>query len=125
ARLAVRGHPVAMIVTDQRMPKMSGTELLAQAREHAPTAKSLLLTAYADTEVAIQAINDIGLDYYLLKPWDPPEERLYPVVDDLLGDWRAANPVRTSEVRVVGHRWSERSHELKTFMARNHVPYEW
>ena len=81
---------------------------------HAPDAKLLLLTAYADTDVAITAINDIGLDYYLLKPWDPPEERLYPVVDDLLGDWRQAHPEHTSDVRVVGHRWSDRSHEIKT-----------
>ena len=93
--------------------------------QHAPGAKSLLLTAYADTDVAIKAINDIGLDYYMLKPWDPPEERLYPVVDDLLGDWRRANPEHTSEVRVVGHRWSDRSHATKTFLARNHVPYRW
>ena len=91
----------------------------------APDAKLLLLTAYADTDVAIRAINDIGLDYYLLKPWDPPEERLYPVIDDLLDDWQHANPSRDSEVRVVGHRWSERSHEIKTFLARNHVPYRW
>ena len=85
----------------------------------------MLLTAYADTEVAIQAINDIGLDYYLLKPWDPPEERLYPILDDLLGDWRQANPDRTSDVRVVGHRWSDRSHDIKVFLTRNHVPYHW
>ena len=75
--------------------------------------------------MAISAINDIGLDYYLLKPWDPPDERLYPVVDDLLDDWRQAHPDHTSEVRVVGHRWSDRSHETKTFLARNHVPYRW
>ena len=104
---------------------MTGIEMLEQARTHAPGAKYLLLTAYADTDVAIKAINDIGLDYYLLKPWDPPEERLYPVVDDLLDDWRQANPDHTSDVRVVGHRWSDRSHEIKTFLARNHVPYRW
>ena len=104
---------------------MTGIELLEQARAQAPDAKYLLLTAYADTDVAIRAINDIGLDYYLLKPWDPPEERLYPVVDDLLGDWRQANPEQTSDLRVVGHRWSDRSHEIKTFLARNHVPYRW
>ena len=125
AELALRGRPVALIVTDQRMPGMTGIELLAQARTHAPTAKFLLLTAYADTEVAIQAINDIGLDHYLLKPWDPPEERLYPVIDDLLGDWRSENPDHGVDVRVVGHRWSERSYEIKTFLARNHVPYRW
>jgi thioredoxin reductase (NADPH) len=125
AQLALRDEPVALIATDQRMPGMTGTQMLEQAQGHAPDAKLLLLTAYADTDVAIKAINDLGLDYYLLKPWDPPEERLYPVIDELLDDWRAAHPVRTSQVRVVGHRWSERSHELKTFMARNHVPYEW
>jgi thioredoxin reductase (NADPH) len=124
-RLALRDQPVAMIASDQRMPEMTGIEMLEQARTHAPGAKQLLLTAYADTGVAIKAINDIGLDYYLLKPWDPPEERLYPVVDDLLEEWRRANPDETSDVRVIGHRWSERSHEVKTFLARNHVPYRW
>ena len=104
---------------------MTGIEFLEQARRSAPDAKLVLLTAYADTDVAIKAINDIGLDYYLLKPWDPPEERLYPVLDDLLSDWREAHPDDSAEVRVVGHRWSERSHEIKTFLARNHVPYRW
>ena len=125
ARLALRDDPVAMIVADQRMPRMTGTEMLAQARQHAPDAKLLLLTAYADTDVAITAINDIGLDYYLMKPWDPPDERLYPVVDDLLDDWRQGHPEHTSDVRVVGHRWSDRSHEIKLFLTRNHVPYRW
>ena len=115
-------QPVALIAADQRMPQMTGIEMLEQARTHAPEAKFLLLTAYADTDVAIKAINDIGLDYYLLKPWDPPEDHLYPVIDDLLGDWQRANPDHTSDLRVVGHRWSDRSHELKTFLARNHVP---
>ena len=123
--LALRDQPVALIAADQRMPQMTGIEMLDQARTHAPDAKYLLLTAYADTDVAIKAINDIGLDYYLLKPWDPPEERLYPVVDDLLGDWRQAHPDHTSDVRVVGHRWSDRSHDIKMFLARNHVPYRW
>jgi len=124
-KLALRDSPVALIAADQRMPEMTGIEMLEQARAHAPDAKLLLLTAYADTDVAIKAINDIGLDYYLLKPWDPPDERLYPVTDDLLGDWRQANRERTSEVRVVGHRWSDRSHAVKMFLARNHVPYRW
>ncbi|MGH3425513.1 MAG: FAD-dependent oxidoreductase, partial [Nocardioidaceae bacterium] len=124
-QLALRNQPVALVASDQRMPEMTGVEMLEQARTQAPGAKYLLLTAYADTDVAIKAINDIGLDYYLLKPWDPPEERLYPVIDDLLGDWRQANPDHTSDVRVVGHRWSDRSHEIKTFLARNHVPYHW
>jgi thioredoxin reductase (NADPH) len=124
-RLALRDEPVALIAADQRMPQMTGIQMLEQARVHAPGAKFLLLTAYADTDVAIRAINDIGLDYYLLKPWDPPEERLYPVLDDLLGDWRRSHRDSTSDVRVVGHRWSDRSHEVKMFMARNHVPYQW
>lgn len=125
ARLALRDQPVALIAADQRMPEMTGIEMLEQARPHAPGAKYVLLTAYADTGAAISAINDIGLDHYLLKPWDPPEERLYPVIDDLLDDWRHANPDHTSDVRVVGHRWSDRSHDLKMFLARNHVPYRW
>jgi thioredoxin reductase (NADPH) len=124
-RLALRGQPVALIIADQRMPGMTGIAMLEQARRHAPGAKNLLLTAYADTDVAIKAINDIGLDYYLLKPWDPPQERLFPVIDDLLADWRRANPEHTSDVRVVGHRWSIGSHEVRTFLARNHVPYRW
>jgi thioredoxin reductase (NADPH) len=99
--------------------------MLERARTHAPDAKMLLLTAYADTDVAIAAINAIGLDYYLLKPWDPPEERLYPVVDDLLGDWRQGHPHHSADGRVVGHRWSDRAHEIKTFLARNHGPYRW
>ena len=122
AQLALRDQPVALIAADQRMPAMTGIEMLEQAGTHAPGAKLLLLTAYADTDVAIKAINDIGLDYYLLKPWDPPQERLYPIIDDLLGDWRQANPDHTADVRVIGHRWSDRSHEIKMFLARNHVP---
>jgi thioredoxin reductase (NADPH) len=125
AELALRERPVALIASDQRMPAMTGVEFLDQARSHAPEAKLVLVTAYADTDVAIKAINDLGLDYYLLKPWDPPEERLYPVLDDLLSDWRRDHVEELGGVRVVGHRWSERSHEIKTFLARNHVPYRW
>jgi thioredoxin reductase (NADPH) len=125
AELALRDRAVALIASDQRMPQMTGVEFLEQSRLHAPDAKLVLLTAYADTDVAIKAINDIGLDYYLLKPWDPPEERLYPVIGDLLSDWRDAHLDDTGELRVVGHRWSERSYEIKTFLARNHVPYHW
>jgi thioredoxin reductase (NADPH) len=124
-QLALRDEPVALIAADQRMPQMTGIEMLEQARVHAPGAKMLLLTAYADTDVAINGINEIGLDYYLLKPWDPPEERLFPIIDDLLGDWEHANRQHTSDLRIVGHRWSERSHEIKMFLARNHVPYRW
>jgi thioredoxin reductase (NADPH) len=125
AEFALRGRDVALIASDQRMPEMTGTEFLAAAREHAPDTKMVLLTAYADTDVAITAINDIGLDHYLLKPWDPPEERLYPVLDGLLSDWADAHPPHTSVVQVIGDRWSERSHELKSFLARNYVPYQW
>jgi thioredoxin reductase (NADPH) len=123
--LALRSRPVALIASDQRMPEMTGVEFLEQAQTHAPSAKLVLLTAYADTEAAIRAINEIGLDHYLLKPWDPPEDRLYPVLDELLSDWRAVQRPPVAEVRVVGHRWSERSHEVKTFLARNYVHYEW
>jgi len=104
AKLALRDQPVALIVADQRMPQMTGIEMLRQARSRAPGAKYLLLTAYADTDVAIKAINEIGLDYYLLKPWDPPEERLYPVIDDLLEDWRQENPDHPHVRGVVGAR---------------------
>jgi thioredoxin reductase (NADPH) len=123
--LTLRDRAVALVASDQRMPEMTGIEVLAEVSRQAPGAKLLLLTAYADTDVAIRAINDIGLDYYLLKPWDPPEDRLYPVIDDLLGDWQDQHPDRSSEVRVIGHRWSDASVETKTFLARNHVPYRW
>ena len=122
---ALRDRQVGLIASDQRMPEMTGVEFLEQARVLAPEAKLVLLTAYADTDVAIKAINDIGLDYYLLKPWDPPEERLYPVLDDLLSDWREEHPGAEGGLRVVGHRWSERSHDIKTFLTRNHVHYRW
>jgi thioredoxin reductase (NADPH) len=114
-----------MIISDQRMPAMTGIELLERAKREAPEAKLVLLTAYADTDVAIRAINDIQLDRYLMKPWDPPDEKLYPVVEDLLDDWRRNHRSDRAPVTIVGHRWSERSHELKTFLARNYVPYEW
>ena len=122
---AVRARPIALIAADQRMPEMTGIEFMAQARPNAAEAKLVLLTAYADTEVAIKAINEIGLDHYLQKPWDPPEERLYPVLDDLLGDWKSSHPEDGDSVRVVGDRWSDQSYEIKTFLARNHVPYRW
>ncbi|MDQ4055102.1 MAG: FAD-dependent oxidoreductase [Actinomycetota bacterium] len=125
AELTLRDRAVALVATDQRMPQMTGIEVLEAVRRQSPEAKLLLLTAYADTDVAIKAINDIGLDHYLLKPWDPPEERLYPVIDDLLSDWQDQHPDRSSEIRVVGHRWSDASVDTKTFLARNHVPYRW
>lgn len=123
--LVLKDRPVAAVVSDQRMPGMTGIEVLQEVRQQAPESKLVLLTAYADTDVAIKAINDIALDYYLMKPWDPPDERFYPVLDELLGDWLRSNPDRESQVRVVGHRWSEHTHEVKSFLAHNHVPYRW
>ncbi|HSE56225.1 MAG TPA: FAD-dependent oxidoreductase [Nocardioidaceae bacterium] len=125
ADLLLKDRQVAAVVSDQRMPGMGGIEVLREVRQQSPDSKLVLLTAYADTDVAIRAINDIALDYYLMKPWDPPQERLYPVLDDLLRDWTYGHPDRASEVRVVGHRWSDRTDEVKTFLAHNHVPYRW
>ena len=124
-RLELQDRRVALVVTDQRMPGMTGIEMLEEVRRQSPDSKLLLLTAYADTDVAIKAINDIGLDYYLVKPWDPPSERLYPVIDDLLNDWSADHPPETQEVRVVGHPWADHTYEVKTFLTRNYVPYRW
>lgn len=121
--LRARGDTVAVFVVDQRMPGMSGTEFLVRAREVFPEAKTVLLTAYADTDAAITAINEVGLDHYLLKPWDPPEDRLYPVIDELLDDWRAAAPRPYTGVRVFDARWSPAAHVVKEFLARNRIPY--
>src|SRR4051812_19953369 len=123
--LVTRGEQVALLVADQRMPGMSGTEYLVEARKLVPEAKRVLLTAYADTEAAIQAINEVDLDYYLLKPWDPPEEQLYPVVEDLLTTWDAGAALESGGVRVIGHRFSRDSHDLRDFLARNRVPMRW
>ncbi len=123
--LKVRNNPVALFLVDQRMPGMSGIEFLEQAITLYPDAKRVLLTAYADTDAAIKAINDAGVDHYLLKPWDPPEENLYPVLDDLLDDWRADYHPPFEGIRVLGNRWSPASHNIKNFLARNHVPYQW
>jgi thioredoxin reductase (NADPH) len=125
SELLLRGRAVALVVSDQRMPGMTGIELMARVRELSPGTRLLLLTAYADTDVAIRAINDIGLDYYMVKPWEPPETQLHPVVDDLLEAWRGDHPEDVSVVRVVGHQWSDRGHEVRTFLARNHIPYRW
>jgi thioredoxin reductase (NADPH) len=123
--LARRGEQVALLLADQRMPGLSGTDYLVRAREIVPTAKRVLLTAYADTEAAIQAINEVSLDYYLLKPWDPPEEKLYPVVDDLLSSWEAGAALESGGVRLIGHRFSRATHDLRDFLARNQVPARW
>ena len=123
AELTGRGDTVALFVVDQRMPEMSGTEFLASVVPDYPDAKKILLTAYADTDAAISAINEVGLDHYLMKPWDPPEEHLYPVLDELLDDWRAAVPTPYDGIKVVGVRWSPDSYDVKDFLSRNQVPY--
>jgi thioredoxin reductase (NADPH) len=124
-QMRTRGDNVALLVADQKMPGLSGTEYLVEARKLVPEAKRVLLTAYADTEAAISAINDVALDYYLLKPWDPPEEQLYPVVEDLLTTWEAGAALDAGGVRVIGHRFSKESHDLRDFLARNRVPARW
>ncbi|HXV94543.1 MAG TPA: FAD-dependent oxidoreductase [Pseudonocardia sp.] len=123
--LTLRGEPVAAILADYRMPEMNGIEFLEQAMDIAPHARRALLTAYADTDAAIQAINVVDVDHYLLKPWDPPEEKLYPVVDALVETWRAVGARTVEETRVVGHRWSAESFAARDFLARNSVPYRW
>jgi thioredoxin reductase (NADPH) len=120
-----RGDQIALLVADQRMPGLSGTDYLVEARKIVPEAKRVLLTAYADTEAAISAINEVALDYYLLKPWDPPEEQLYPVVEDLLTTWDAGAALEAGGVRVIGHRFSKDTHDLRDFLARNRVPARW
>ncbi|MDQ3891594.1 MAG: response regulator, partial [Actinomycetota bacterium] len=124
-KLKLRGDPVALFLVDQRMPRMTGVEFLEKAVEMFPEAKRDLLTAYADTDAAIRAINEVGLDYYLQKPWDPPEEHLYPILDDQLDDWQADFKPPFEGVRVVGDRWSPDSHRIRDFLARNRVPYRW
>lgn len=124
-RAKLASDPVALFLVDQRMPHMTGLEFLAQARELYPAAKRVLLTAYADSQASIQAINETQLDYYLMKPWDPPEERLYPVLTDLLDDWQADFQPASSAVTVIGHPYSAASHVVKEFLGRNVVPYRW
>ncbi|MFF7985192.1 FAD-dependent oxidoreductase [Streptomyces sp. NPDC007901] len=123
--LKLRGDLVAVILADYRMPQMNGIEFLEQALDVYPGARRVLLTAYADTNAAIDAINVVDLDHYLLKPWDPPEEKLYPVLDDLLDAWRASDYKPVPATKVVGHRWSARSSDVREFLARNQVPYRW
>lgn len=123
--LTLRGETVAAILADYRMPGMDGLEFLERAMDITPHARRALLTAYADTDAAIQAINVVDIDHYLLKPWDPPEEKLYPVVDGLIETWRAVGVPSTAQIRVVGHRWSAPCFSARDFLARNSVPYRW
>ena len=124
-QLKQRGTPVAMFLVDQRMPEMSGTELLTEVIKLYPDSQKVLLTAYADTEAAIVSINQIGLDHYLMKPWDPPDEKLYPVLDDLLSQWSMNVRLPFEGIRVAGTRFSPQSYEVKDFLSRNQVPYQW
>ncbi len=123
--LKVRNDGVALLLADQRMPRMDGVGFLQAARQIFPEAKRALLTAYADTSAAISAINEAGIDYFFMKPWDPPSEHLYPQLDDLLGDWLANYRPPFQGIRVLGTRWSPRCYELRDFLARSHVPYQW
>ena len=123
--LTVRGTPISLFVVDQRMPRMTGIELLLATLELQPDAKRVLLTAYADTEAAIRAINEVRLDHYILKPWDPPDEKLYPILDDLLADWSATFRPAFEGLRLVSGRWAPRGHVIREFLTRNGIPYAW
>ena len=124
-QLKKRNDSVGLMLVDQRMPQMSGVEFISEASDIFPDAKRVLLTAYADTDAAIRAINLARIHHYLLKPWDPPEEQLYPVLDDLLEDWQASFRPPFEGLRIVGNRWSRLAYQLRDFLARNHVPYQW
>ena len=124
-QLTLRGSTIAIFMVDQRMPQMTGIEFLGQAIELQPDARRVLLTAYADTDVAIRAINDIRLDHYILKPWDPPEEKLYPILDDLLSDWSATFRPTFEGVRLLAGRWAPGGHLIRDYLTRNQVPYAW
>ncbi len=124
-QLKLRNEAIALFLVDQRMPRMYGVEFLEKAIELYPDAKRALLTAYADTDAAIRAINNVHIDHYLMKPWDPPEERLYPVVDDVLDDWQANFHPDFDGVRVIGSRWSAQSNDIRDFLGRNFVPHQW
>jgi thioredoxin reductase (NADPH) len=123
--LRQRSEPVALLLADQRMPRMTGVGFLTQARELFPDAKRVLLTAYADTDAAIHAINEARLDYYLLKPWEPPQQQLYPVVDDLLEDWQASYRPPFEGIRAIGTRWAPQSYALRSFLGQHQIPYQW
>src|SRR5918995_3388821 len=124
-RLKLRNDPTALLLVDQRMPQITGVDFLQEAMEIFPDAKRVLLTAYADTDAAIRSINKAKIDFYLMKPWDPPEQNLFPVLDDLLDDWMASFRPLFEGIRLIGLFWSPKSHETKDFLARNGVPYQW
>src|SRR5262245_31361019 len=124
-QLKLRDEPVALMLVDQRMPKMTGVEFIEQAIALYPETKRALLNDYGDTEAAIDAINKARVDYYLMKPWDPPEENFYPVLNELLDDWTASYRPTFDGIRVLGHRWSPQALEIKSFLAGNHIPYQW
>jgi thioredoxin reductase (NADPH) len=124
-QLKVRNDSVALLLADQRMPRMNGVEFLQEGKQIFPDAKRALLTAYADTNAAISAINEANINYFFMKPWDPPADHLYPQLDDLLDDWRASYRPSFEGIRVLGTRWSPKCYELRDFLARNHVPYQW
>src|SRR5512133_297613 len=124
-KLEQRNETIALFLVDQRMPEMTGTEFLAEAIQAYPQAKRVLLTAYADSQAAIDSINEVGLNYYLMKPWHPPEERLYPILDELLEDWKAHVRLPYEGIRVAGTLWSLTSHEVKDFLTRHQIPYQW
>ena len=123
--LKLRGDQVAVILADYRMPQMNGVEFLESAMDLVPQARRALLTAYADTNAAIAAINVVDVDHYLLKPWEPPEEKLYPVVDDMLASWKRDGKPPEHKTKILGHPWSPESYEVRDFLARNLVPYRW
>jgi thioredoxin reductase (NADPH) len=120
-----KGEEIAILISDQRMPEMQGVDFLKRAMRLFPDAKKVLLTAYSDTEAAIKAINDVQLDYYLMKPWDPPEEKLYPAIDELLNDWQANYRPAFTGIKVIGYQFSPQSHQIKDFLAGNLIPYQW
>ncbi len=124
-QLKQRGTAIALFLVDQRMPEMTGMRLLAEVRELHPEARKVLLTAYADTGVAIEGINEIGLDHYLMKPWDPPDQKLYPVLDDLLNEWKSHAHIPYDGIRIAGARFSPQSYAVREFLSRNQVPYQW
>jgi thioredoxin reductase (NADPH) len=124
-KLKLQNELLALLLADQRMPDMSGVSLIEEVMKIFPEAKCVLLTAYADTDAAIRSINKAKIDYYLMKPWDPPEVHMYPILDDLLDDWWALAKPPFEGIRIIGLRWSPKSYEIKHFLARSGIPYQW